>query len=144
VLDASNCCLSDAAGLRVAALIRAQAAAAAQVAWAKTLRTGASSSSKCRSAGRHRDGSSSCRDPHRSERGWTGCSRPAKDPSDIVLTQLSAVAASGFAGVPVVEGGGVQVLDLSNNQVGSGTMFRSSDVESSSSCTGIQQMCILM
>ena len=39
VLDLSGCCLSDDAGVRAASLLRAQAAAAAQEAWARTLRT---------------------------------------------------------------------------------------------------------
>ena len=47
VLRASDCSLSDAAGLRFASLIKAQAASAAQAAWARTLRTGSSPSS-CR------------------------------------------------------------------------------------------------
>lgn len=70
VLDVSGCCLSDAGGIRAASLLRAQAAAAAQEAWACTLR-GSSSSRRRRpsSSGSCQD---SCRLLRRAEAGWQG------------------------------------------------------------------------
>lgn len=115
VLDASGCCLSDAAGTRAASLLRAQAATAAQEAWARTLRGSGSSSSNRRPSSASRAGSfQDGRLLRRAEAGWQG-GVSVLDPA--AATPATTAAAAGALAELCADRAGLQVVDFSNNQV---------------------------